>query len=180
MIIGYVRVSTVEQDVRMQLDKVTPLCNGEIFRDEGISGKSMDRVGLNNCLFHLREGDTLVIYSLSRLGRNTIELIKFVQLLEEKKVNLISCTENIDTSTAMGRFFFTLLSSLAQLEREMTEERRIQGVLAAREAGVKFGRKVVLSEDALLYIKTNPTMPVQFLMDKYGVSRSSIMRARRG
>lgn len=149
------------------------------FSDKGLSGKNLLRPGLTMAIDYLREGDTLLVYSLSRLSRSVGDLIALSAVLQAKGCHLKSLTENIDTSGAMGRMLFIVMGAIGQLERELAEERRIQGVLAAREAGVKFGRPNALSDERMAYVKLNLDKPYSHFIDLWGVSRSTIARAKK-
>lgn len=175
---AYIRVSTREQSLEMQKNALKFYECERYFEDDGISGKTMDRPGLISMLDQLRSGDEVYIYSLSRLGRNTLEIIALVEDWNKRDIKLISHTEQIDCRSPMGRMFLGIIALMAQLERELTEERRIQGIKTARENGVKFGRKPALTDEEVAWIRQNPNIPYRVWVEKYGVSRSSIARAK--
>lgn len=179
MIVAYLRCSTDEQDLRMQFNALKKNGFDVDFSDQGKSGKNMERDGLKQALRYLREGDTLLVYSLSRLSRSVQDLIEISAELQKKKCHLKSLTENIDTSGAMGRMIFIVMAAIAQLERELAEERRIQGTIAAREAGVKFGRPPVLSPERMAYLRANIDKGYSHFLVLWGVSRSTVARAKR-
>lgn len=137
--IGYARVSTADQNLERQLDMLKQYGVDYIF-EEKKSGTKRDRLELNKMLAHITEGDTVVIESLSRLGRSTKDLIELVELLKEKKVQLVSLKEAIDTRTPTGTLLFTLMSAMAQFERDVIAERTQEGLKAARARGRKGGR----------------------------------------
>ena len=137
--IGYARVSTLDQNLERQLDMLRQYGVNRIFQEK-MSGTKRDRPELNKLLAHVTEGDTIVIESLSRLGRSTKDLIELVELLKEKKVQLVSLKEAIDTSTPTGTLLFTLMSAMAQFERDVIAERTQEGLKAARARGRKGGR----------------------------------------
>ena len=137
--IGYARVSTLDQNLERQLDMLRQYGVDRIFQEK-MSGTKRDRPELNKLLAHVTEGDTIVIESLSRLGRSTKDLIELVELLEEKRVQLVSLKEAIDTSTPTGTLLFTLMSAMAQFERDVIAERTQEGLKAARARGRKGGR----------------------------------------
>lgn len=139
MIVGYARVSTQEQNLQMQLDELQKFGCFEIF-EEKLSGTSKERPALNEMLKMLREGDRVVVYKLDRISRSTKHLIELAELFEQKGVEFVSVRDNIDTSTAMGRFFFRVMASIAELERDITSERTKSGLAAARARGRKGGR----------------------------------------
>ncbi len=107
---------------------------------EKVSGKNTERPQLKKMLEYVREGDVLYIESISRLARSTRDLLALVQTLQEKKVELVSLKEHIDTATPQGRFVLTIFGALSELERENTLQRQREGVEAARMKGKRFGR----------------------------------------
>jgi DNA invertase Pin-like site-specific DNA recombinase len=138
--IGYARVSTPDQNLAMQLDALKKAGCTRIFTDH-LSGVQVDRPGLKEALAQLREADTLVVWKLDRLGRSVKGLVDLVNDLEAQKVHFQSLTDGIDTKTPAGRFFFHVMASLAQMERELILERTRAGLLAARRQGRVGGRK---------------------------------------
>jgi DNA invertase Pin-like site-specific DNA recombinase len=174
----YHRVSTSTQETDMQVNALQGYPCDRTYSDEGVSGKNLDRPQFQLMLNSLREGDTVYCYSLSRIGRNTIDLIQLSEQFKKMSVTLVSHTEKIDTSTAMGVFFFTLMAALGELERSITEERRIQGVKTARENGVKFGRHSKLSDHDKTFIKSSPMCP-SILASRYAVSLRTIQRIKK-
>ena len=132
MRIGYARVSTRDQNLEMQLDALNRAGCKRIFTDK-LSGAQVERPGLNEALSHLREGDTLVVWKLDRLGRSVKGLVDLVNELETQKVHFQSVTDGVDTKTPAGRFH--VMASLAQMERELILERTRAGLEAARCQG---------------------------------------------
>ena len=120
--IGYARVSTLDQNLERQLDLLKQYGVDHIFQEK-MSGTKRDRPELNKMLSHVTAGDTIVVESLSRLGRSTKDLIELVELLGQKQVQLVSLKESIDTSTPTGKLLFTLMSAMAQFERDVIAER---------------------------------------------------------
>lgn len=145
MKIGYARVSTKDQNLSLQLDALKKAGCEKIFTDKISSAKSK-REGLEQALDFARPEDTIVVWKLDRLCRSTAELIKISNLLDEKSANLKSLTENIDTTTPTGRMYFTVLGAIAQMERELIQERIGAGLEAARRRGRKGGRPPLLSD----------------------------------
>lgn len=137
--IGYIRVSTIEQKTDRQEIALSKLGVEKIFIEKA-SGKNSDRLQLKKMLDYVRENDTLYIESISRLARSTRDLLSIVQILQNKKVYLVSLKENIDTSTPEGRFVLTIFGALSELERESTLQRQKEGIEAAKIKGIKFGR----------------------------------------
>lgn len=146
--IGYARVSTRDQNLSLQLDALKAAGCNRIF-DDVISGTKTQRPGLDRALDVLREGDTLVVWKLDRLGRSAKDLLEFAGSLHERQVGFISLTDAIDTTTASGRFFFNVMASLSQMERDLLVERTQAGLLAAREQGRVGGRKRVMTESKI-------------------------------
>lgn len=145
MRIGYARVSTEDQNLALQTDALEKSGCDRLFSDKA-SGSRTDRPGLKEALSHLRAGDTLVVWKLDRLGRGVKGLVDLVTGLEAKKIHFQSLTDQIDTSTPAGRFFFHVMASLAQMERELIIERTRAGLEAARRKGRIGGRKRRMTE----------------------------------
>ncbi|MCT6859603.1 MAG: recombinase family protein, partial [Apilactobacillus sp.] len=114
--IGYARVSTIEQDTILQIKALKEFGCDIIYEDK-ISGTKIDRPELSKALSYLREGDTLIVWKLDRLGRSIKHLIEIVNNLENRKISFKSLTENIDTTTSSGKFIFHLFGALAQFEK---------------------------------------------------------------
>lgn len=140
MQIGYARVSTEDQHLELQIDALKKSGCKRIFTDK-ISGTRTSRPGLDDALSHAREGDTLAVWKLDRLGRSVKGLVDLVAALEQRQVHFKSLTDGIDTKTPAGRFFFHVMASLAQMERELIAERTRAGLAAARKLGRVGGRK---------------------------------------
>ena len=147
MIIGYARVSTQEQNLDRQIDGLKERGCQKIFQEK-ITGTKADRPEFQKMLDALREGDTLVTDSFSRLSRSTKDLLALVDHLNAQGVNLVSIKENLDTTTATGKMMLTMLSALSQFERDLIAERTIDGLKAARARGRKGGRPKAGSEKA--------------------------------
>jgi DNA invertase Pin-like site-specific DNA recombinase len=138
--IGYARVSTDDQNLALQLDALKSAGCDRVFMDKA-SGARLVRPGLEDALSHLRAADTLVVWKLDRLGRSVKGLVDLVNGLEARDVHFRSLTDGIDTKTPAGRFFFHIMASLAQMERELIVERTRAGLAAARKVGRVGGRK---------------------------------------
>lgn len=134
MLIGYVRVSTNEQNTALQRNALESAGCELIFEDKA-SGKQTERPGLKKVLRMLSRGDTLVVWKLDRLGRSMRHLVVLVEELRDRGINFRSLTDSIDTSTPMGRFFFHVMGALAEMERELIVERTRAGLDAARAEG---------------------------------------------
>ena len=145
MLIGYARISTQDQNLTLQHDALMQAGCEKIY-DDKISGTRIERTGLNHALEVLRAGDTLVVWKLDRLGRSVKGLVDLVSSLEKKHIHFKSLTDSIDTSTPAGRFFFHVMASLAQMERELIIERTRAGLAAAKRMGRIGGRKRRMTE----------------------------------
>lgn len=148
MLIGYARVSTQDQNLELQFDALNKSGCKKIFEDR-VSGSRSERPGLNKLLEVLREGDTLVVWKLDRLGRSVKNLVDLVSELHKQGVQFKSLTDSIDTGTPSGRFFFHVMASLAQMERELTIERTRAGLEVARQLGRKGGRKRQMTDSKI-------------------------------
>lgn len=148
MLIGYARVSTQDQNLDLQIEALTKAGCKKIF-DDKISGSRAERPGLGKLFDILREGDTLVVWKLDRLGRSVKQLVDLVSALHKQGVHFKSLTDSIDTSTPSGRFFFHVMASLAEMERELAIERTRAGLEIARKLGRKGGRKREMTESKI-------------------------------
>lgn len=145
MRIGYARVSTTDQRLDAQHEALRDAGCEKVYGDTA-SGRVAERPGLHSALDQLRDGDTFVVWKLDRLGRSVKQLVDLVQDLERDGVHFMSLTDNIDTSTPSGRFFFHIMASLAQMERELIVERTHAGLAAAERLGRRGGRKRIMTE----------------------------------
>ena len=136
MLIGYARVSTQDQNLELQLEALAKAGCQKVFEDK-VSDTRADRPGLAKAQEMLREGDTLVVWKLDRLGRSVKQLVDLVGELHKQDVQFKSLTDAIDTGTPSGRFFFHVMASLAEMERELTVERTRAGLDVARPLGRK-------------------------------------------
>ena len=148
MLIGYARISTQDQNLELQLDALTKAGCQKVFEDT-ICGTRADRPGLGKALEMLREGDTLVVWKLDRLGRSVKQLVELVSALHKQNVQFKSLTDSIDTGTPAGRFFFHVMASLAEMERDLIVERTQAGLDVARQLGRKGGRKPKMTDSKI-------------------------------
>ena len=140
MLIGYARVSTQDQSLELQRQALTKAGCQKIFEDH-TSGIQIERAGLAKLREILREGDVLVVWKLDRLGRSVKQLVDLTAELHQQGIEFKSLTDSIDTSTPSGRFFFHVMASLAEMERELIVERTRAGLEVARQLGRRGGRK---------------------------------------
>ncbi|MEH0110746.1 recombinase family protein [Tersicoccus sp. MR15.9] len=146
MLLGYARVSTTDQHGRLQFDALTSygVAEERIWFDQITGAKSArERPAMSELLKYAREGDEIVVYRIDRLGRSMLDILNTVALLTERKIGLRSLVDNIDPSTPAGRLQLGLFATLAEYERELTNERVRAGIMAAKERGVRFGQKPV-------------------------------------
>lgn len=136
---GYARVSTEIQNLDRQMDALKKY-GVDIIYNEKMTGTKKDRPELTKMLERMTANDTVVVESLSRLGRSTKDLIDLTELFEQKGVHLVSLKESIDTSTSTGKLLFTLMSAIAQFERDTIADRTREGLRSARARGRKGGR----------------------------------------
>src|SRR3954447_7517342 len=144
MLIGYARISTLDQTLALQQDALAAAGCGQVYTDTA-SGARTDRPGLAQALSHLRAGDTLVVWRLDRLGRSLAHLIETIRELEERGVHFRSLQEQLDTGTSGGKLVFHVFGALAQFERDLIRERTHAGLAAARARGRLFGRPEALT-----------------------------------
>jgi len=143
--IGYIRVSTEDQNTIRQEELMKAMGVDEIYIDRA-SGKSADRPNLKKMMGYIRKGDTVVVESISRFARNTRDLLDLVKQLEDKQVKFVSQKENIDTGTPTGKFMLTIFGAVAELEREYILQRQAEGIAIAKQAGKYGGRKKIVSD----------------------------------
>lgn len=142
MKIGYIRISTADQNTARQEALMKELEVEQVFIDR-MSGKSKERPELKRMMTFVREGDTVIVESISRFARNTKDLLELVEQLTAKKVEFVSKKEAIDTTTPSGKFMLTILGAVAELEREYILQRQKEGIAIAKANGVYKGRKPI-------------------------------------
>jgi DNA invertase Pin-like site-specific DNA recombinase len=177
MRIGYARVSTDDQNLDLQTQALGQAKCERVFSDK-TSGTKIDRPGLKEALSHLRKGDTLVVWKLDRLGRGVKGLVDLVTDLQALGVHFQSLTDQIDTSSPAGRFFFHVMASLAQMERELIVERTHAGLEAARRRGRIGGRKRLMTPskvDSARQLLASGTPPKE-VAQNLGVSIPTLYR----
>ena len=146
MRVGYCRVSTAEQNTARQEVLLESLSVERVFVDR-CSGKNTDRTTLREMLAFVREGDTVVVESISRLARNTKDLLELIDKFAEQNVGFVSQKENIDTTTPTGKFILTVFGAIAELERDYILQRQAEGIAIAKAKGVYKGRKPIECPD---------------------------------
>ena len=176
-VFGYARVSTEQQNLDRQLDALKKYGCDLIFTEK-MTGTKKDRPELSKMIDRLTEGDTVVIESLSRLGRSTKDLIELTELFQIKGVHLVSLKESIDTSTSTGRLLFTLMSAIAQFERDVIADRTREGLRSARARGRTGGRPKADADAVKKAIKLYNTeqYSVKEIEELTGVKKSTLYR----
>lgn len=148
MRIGYIRVSTAEQNTARQEELMKQLKVDKLYIDKS-SGKNTDRKQLKEMLGFVREGDTVIVESISRFARNTRDLLELIEQLEKKQVAFVSQKESIDTTTPTGRFMLTVFGAIAELERDFILERQREGIVLAKARGAYKGRTPIKVDEKL-------------------------------
>ena len=178
MLIGYARVSTQEQNLDLQKDALQRAGCEKIYADVATGSKS-SRPGLDEALSYLREGDTLVVWRLDRLGRSLKHLIDAVNDLNEQKISFRSLQENIDTTTSGGKLIFHVFGALAEFEREIIRERTQAGLSSARARGRVGGRPRVMDEKKIqmaIELFRDPNRSIDDICEVLRVSRPTLYR----
>src|SRR3954463_4903450 len=178
MLIGYARVSILDQTLALQQDALTAAGCEQLYTDT-ISGSVTERPGLTQALSHLRMGDTLVVWRLDRLGRSLSHLIETVRQLQERGVGFRSLQEQIDTTTSGGKLVFHVFGALAEFERDLIRERTHAGLQAARARGRLFGRPKVLSSQQVKQLQSlakDDRNTVTEICQTLGISRATFYR----
>jgi DNA invertase Pin-like site-specific DNA recombinase len=178
-LVGYARVSTVDQRPELQEDALEQAGCTRIFTDKA-SGTRENRPALAECLDYVRPGDTLVVWRLDRLGRNMRHLVEVVNGLRDRGVEFRSLTEGFDTSTIGGQLVFHIFAALAEFERALIMERSAAGVAAARARGRVGGRPAKLTaaqRRSVRQLVAAKEQTVGSIAEQFGVSRGTIYRA---
>lgn len=176
-LLGYARVSTLDQSPQLQLDALEAAGCHRIWTDS-VSGTRADRPQLEALMDHLRKGDTLVVWRLDRLGRSLQHLLKIIEDLQGRGVGFRSITEAIDTTTAGGRLVFSVFGAIAQFEAELIRERTTAGLEAAKAQGRVGGRPSVMNADKLAAARAllSEGATLQEAANAIAVSRSTLRR----
>ena len=178
MLIGYARVSTLEQNLDLQEDALKAAGCKKIYTDK-TSGTKAERPGLEKALADVRPGDSLVVWKLDRLGRSLKHLIETVTDLSNRGVGLRSLQEAIDTTTSGGKLIFHVFGALAEFERDLIRERTLAGLAAARARGRKGGRPRNLDDKKKRHAVTlhsDPSNSVKDICQTLGISKATLYR----
>ena len=177
MLIGYARVSTLDQKLDLQSDALTAAGCDEIFSDIA-SGARDKRPGLDAALERLQDGDTLIVWKLDRLGRSLAHLVATVSDLAGRGVDFRSVNEKIDTTTPGGKLVFHIFAAMAEFERELIRERTHAGLTAARARGRKGGAKLLLDDEQTRIVRrlAKDHYAINSICSAVGISRRSYFR----
>jgi DNA invertase Pin-like site-specific DNA recombinase len=178
MLVGYARVSTQEQHLDLQKDALEKAGCSQLFTDV-VSGATAERSGLKEALSYLREGDTLVVWKLDRLGRSLPHLIEIVQTLQQRGIGFQSLQESIDTTTSGGKLIFHVFGALAEFERDIIRERTLAGLASARARGRRGGRPRVLTTakaEMARTLRQDPTRTVKEICQVLAISAATFYR----
>ncbi len=182
MKIGYIRVSTTDQNTARQEALMKELGVDEVYIDKA-SGKSKDnRAQLYTMLEYVRKGDTVIVESISRFARNTKDLLELVEILTKKEVEFVSKKEAIDTTTPTGKFMLTIFGAVAELEREYILQRQKEGIAIAKSEGKYKGRtrKEYPDFDKIVGLWRNGKITAAEAMKRLGMSKTNFYRRVRG
>ena len=172
--IGYARVSTVSQKIDAQIDQLKQAGCTKIFEDK-ISGTKTLRAGWQDLTTYMRAGDTVVVTELSRMSRSLAHLLEIADIFKQKDIELKSLRENIDTTTATGRAFLSIMGAIAQMELELKAERTLAGREAAKARGKSGGRPAIsldkLAQAKILY--ENSDKKASDICNTFGFSKRS-------
>lgn len=177
--IAYLRVSTGDQSTDNQMLQIKQ-GGHKVDRsfEDTVSGSTMDRIGFKAMMDYVREGDTLVVSAIDRLGRNTIGVLETVETLKARGVRVVSLRESFDLTTSVGQMMLTMMAAMAQMEKGLIAERREAGMARARSEGIHMGRpretSVTVIKEALERLQGN----VSAVAKELGCSRQTVMRAR--
>lgn len=178
--IGYIRASDHEQTEALQIDALNVAGCDVIYGDHGVSGAVRNRKGLKEVLGELKEGDTLVVWKLDRLGRSTVHLLLLLDELRNRGVDFQAITQGIDTTTATGRMVYGQLALFAEFEREQIRERTKAGMAAAKRRGKHVGRPRKLTDEQVAHaarqIKAGQET-ISGMAELFGVSALTLSRA---
>lgn len=178
MLVGYARVSTGEQNLDLQRDALTQAGCEKVFSDE-MSGAKAERPGLTAAFAFMRQGDTLVVWRLDRLGRSLKDLVHRVEELGKRGIGFRSLQESIDTTSSVGKFQFHVFSALAEFERDLIRDRTMAGLRAARARGRLGGRRREMTPEKVKMatrLMKDPDVSIKEICRTLNVSRTTLYR----
>ncbi len=178
--VAYVRVSSDGQSIESQKHQIAKKHNVEKwFADDAVSGviKSSKREGMKALLEYVREGDTVIVSAIDRLGRDTIDVLETVDLMQSQGVSVVSLREGFDLSTPIGKAMLTMLSAVAELERSNIKARQMAGIERARAEGRNLGKEKVIDDEAVASWRASNQASIKTTADHFGISTASVKRA---
>lgn len=178
MLVGYARISTLDQNLNLQTDALEAAKCDRIFTDK-ISSAKDNRPGLTAALDHLRAGDTLIVWRLDRLGRSLKELLEIVEALSNRAIDFKSLTENLDTTTSGGKLIFSIMGAIAEFERSLLKERTNAGLASARARGRKGGRPKSISNkkfEIACQLADSTQDSIKQICESLGISKGTYYR----
>lgn len=177
--IGYARVSTQDQKLRMQRDALKAAQCERVFEDHGLSGGSGSRPGLNRALKALKPGDVLVVWKLDRLGRSVQHLSDLIARFRNEGIHFCSLSEGLNTATSTGKLVYHILASVAEFQRDLIRENTVLGLATARKKGSRLGRPRLLTIDDILESHRHITQlgtPIHVVAERLNVSEITVTR----
>lgn len=180
--IAYLRVSTDDQSTETQRATIAGRYSiDKWFVDEATSGsvKARDRSGLSELLKYARNGDTVIVYAIDRLGRNTIDVLETVEALTVEGVTVLSIREGFDLSTSIGKAVLTMLAAMAELERSNIKSRQMAGIERAKAEGRNLGREKLIDDMQVAQWRKENSASIKATADHFGISTASVKRACR-
>lgn len=178
--IAYVRVSTDDQTTENQRRAIEARYKvAKWFSDDGMSGAipAAQRPAMASLLGYVREGDTVVVVAIDRLGRNTIDVLSTVEALKAKGVSVVSMREGFDLATPAGKLMLTMLAAVAELERENIKARQMAGIARSRAEGRNLGREKVIDDAAVARWRLENEASIKATAEHFGISTASVKRA---
>lgn len=179
-VIGYIRVSTSDQSTDSQKHEIEK-CHrvDKWFSDDAVSGaiKAYKRSGFSELLRYVREGDTVVVYAIDRLGRDTVDVLNTVEALQKEGVAILSIREGFDLSTPIGKAMLTMLTAMAELERSNIKARQMAGIERARAEGKALGRTPTINQAAVAAWRRDHSASIRQTAEHFGISPASVKRA---
>lgn len=177
-LIGYMRVSTKDQNLGLQREALQKAGAERVYADEGVSGSTADRPGLRKALDYCRPGDTFIVWKLDRLGRNLTHVRATIEDLNSRGVHFRSISEGLTNEGAMGKMMIDILGTFAEFERNVIIERTQAGLAAARARGSKGGRKKKLDDAKLAELRKlrNQGFTISRLAVMFRISEPSVYR----
>jgi DNA invertase Pin-like site-specific DNA recombinase len=180
--IAYLRVSTDDQTTENQRRTIEDRYKiSKWFVEDGVSGTvpAAQRPAMAALLTYVREGDTVVVVAIDRLGRNTIDVLTTVEALRQKQVSLVAMREGFDLATPAGKFMFTMLAAVAELERENLKARQMAGIERARAEGKNLGREKVIVDSHVAQWRHENGASIKRTAEHFQISPASVKRACR-